>query len=42
MDAEALVAAGYDASEVERVTKRVAAYAFKRALEPAFPEIPYV
>ena len=41
MDAAALVAAGYDAAEVERVTKRVASYAFKRALEPAFPEILY-
>lgn len=41
MGAEALVAAGYDAAEVERVTKRVAAYAFKRALEPSFPVIPY-
>ena len=41
MDVEALVAAGYDAEEVQRVTKRVAAYAFKRALEPIFPVIPY-
>ncbi len=42
MDAEALVTAGYDPIEVERVTKRVAAYAFKRALEPTFPEVSYV
>ncbi len=42
MDAQALVAAGYDAEEVDRVTKRVASYAFKRALEPEFPAIPYV
>ena len=36
-----LIAAGYDAAEVERVTKRVDSYAFKRALEPPFPAIPY-
>ena len=42
MDASALVAAGYDAAEVERVTRRVSSYAFKRALEPAYPVIPYV
>ncbi len=41
MTPEELVAAGYDADEVERVTKRVEAYAFKRAMEPEFPEIPY-
>ena len=38
---EQLIAAGYDAAEVERITKRVEAYAFKRALEPQFPVIPY-
>lgn len=42
MDASALVAAGYDAAEVERVTRRVSSYAFKRALEPDFPSIPYI
>lgn len=41
MDAAALIAAGYDSDEVERVTKRVASYAFKRALEPPFPRIEY-
>lgn len=41
LDASALVAAGYDAAEVERVTNRVAFYEFKRALEPTFPAIPY-
>ncbi len=41
MDAQALVAAGYDANEVERVTTRVERYAFKRELEPAFPVVPY-
>lgn len=38
---EQLIVAGYDAAEVERITKRVEAYAFKRALEPQFPVIPY-
>lgn len=38
---EELVAAGYDAAEVERVTGRVDAYAFKRALEPPFAPIAY-
>ena len=38
---EQLIADGYDAAEVERVTKRVESYAFKRALEPQFPVIPY-
>ena len=38
---EQLIAAGYDAAEVERITKRVEAYAFKRALEPQFLVIPY-
>lgn len=41
LDRSALVAAGHDAAEVERVTARVDAYAFKRALEPPFPPIPY-
>lgn len=41
MDVSALVAAGYDPEEVRRVTGRVASYAFKRALEPEFPSIPY-
>lgn len=41
MDADALVAAGHDAAEVQRVTKRVDGYAFKRALEPEFPPISY-
>ena len=38
---EQLIADGYDAAEVERVTKRVESYAFKRVLEPQFPVIPY-
>jgi NAD+ synthetase len=38
---ERLVAEGFDASEVERVTKRVDAYEFKRALEPPFPFVVY-
>lgn len=41
LDAEALIAVGYDADEVRRVTDRVASYAFKRALEPDFPFIAY-
>lgn len=41
MGREELVAAGYDAAEVERVTSRVDAYAFKRALEPPFVPIRY-
>ena len=41
MSPDELVAAGYDADEVARVTKRVDSYAFKRALEPEFPPIPY-
>ncbi|MDO4442860.1 MAG: NAD(+) synthase [Slackia sp.] len=41
MTREELVAAGYDAAEVKRVTDRVDAYAFKRALEPPFPAIAY-
>lgn len=41
MGREELVAAGYDADEVERMAGRVAAYAFKRALEPPFPVIEY-
>ncbi len=41
MSSDELVAAGYDADEVARVTKRVDSYAFKRALEPEFPPIPY-
>ena len=41
MDADALVSAGYEPSEVERVTKRVVEYQFKRDLEPVFPEISY-
>ncbi|MBS6940793.1 MAG: NAD(+) synthase [Slackia piriformis] len=41
MGREALAAAGYDPAEVERVTSRVDAYAFKRALEPPFPAIAY-
>ena len=41
MGREELVAAGYDADEVQRVAGRVDAYAFKRALEPPFPAIAY-
>ena len=41
MSPEQLVAAGYDAAEVQRVTKRVDSYEFKRALEPQFPAIDY-
>lgn len=36
-----LIAAGYDAAEVDRVKNRVDSYAFKRALEPPFPAIEY-
>ena len=38
---EQLIAAGYDAAEVERITKRVEAYAFKRALEPPYPDVKF-
>ena len=41
MDRSALIAAGYDAAEVDRVKNRVDSYAFKRALEPPFPAIEY-
>ena len=41
MDADALIAAGYDADDVRSVTRRVASFAFKRAMEPPFPEIAY-
>ncbi|MDO5043263.1 MAG: NAD(+) synthase [Slackia sp.] len=41
MGREELVAAGYNVDEVRRVTGRVDAYAFKRALEPPFPVIEY-
>lgn len=36
-----LVAAGHDAAQVERVLARAAAYAYKRALEPPFPDAPF-
>lgn len=42
MDASALIAAGYDAEEVRRITDRVSSYEFKRALEPDFPSISYI
>ena len=38
LDAEALVGEGFDAALVERVLSRVAATAFKRALEPPAPD----
>lgn len=38
---EQLVAEGFDAAEVKRVTERVDSYAFKRALEPPFPHVAY-
>ena len=41
MDTAALVAAGHDAAQVERVLARAAAYAYKRALEPPFPDAPF-
>ena len=41
MDRSALIAAGYDAAEVDRVKNRVDSYAVKRALEPPFPAIEY-
>lgn len=41
MGRDALVAAGYDAAEVDRIVTRVDSYAFKRALEPPFPAIDY-
>lgn len=40
LDAEALVAAGFDARNVERVLSTVRATAFKRALEPPAPAAP--
>lgn len=41
LDEAELIAAGHEAHEVQRITRRVASYAFKRALEPDFPVIPY-
>ena len=38
LDAQALVADGFDAATVERVLATVRATAFKRALEPPFPD----
>ena len=38
LDAEALVGEGFDAALVDRVLSRVAATAFKRALEPPAPD----
>lgn len=37
MSASEVAACGFDASEVKRIEETVRAYAFKRALEPAFP-----
>lgn len=37
LDCEELVAAGFPQTEVDRITKTVAATAFKRAMEPPFP-----
>ena len=39
MDASAIVASGYPKSQVDMVIKRYNSYAFKRALEPSYPEI---
>ena len=39
LDAEALVAEGFDASTVERITRTVASYAYKRATEPPYPDV---
>lgn len=36
--AEQIAAAGFDRAQVDSVLRRVAAYAFKRALEPPFPD----
>ena len=41
LDAAALVAAGHDPAQVERVLARAAACAYKRALEPPFPAAPF-
>ena len=42
LNEQELVTAGYDAIEVERITKRVNSFAFKRAMEPEFPVISYI
>ena len=39
--ADALVAEGFDAAQVERVLSTVRATAFKRALEPPYPQAPF-
>ena len=39
--AEALVAAGFDAEQVERIIAKADGMAFKRAMEPAFPDVKF-
>ncbi len=41
MDEGQLIAAGHDPEDVRRIVARNAAFAFKRALEPEYPPIPY-
>lgn len=41
VDAEGLIAEGFDAPDVERVLRTVRATAFKRALEPPCPDAPF-
>ena len=41
LGADALVAEGFDAAQVERVLSTVRATAFKRALEPPYPQAPF-
>lgn len=41
MDEDELIAAGYSAEDVHRIVAQTARFAFKRALEPVFPVIPY-
>ena len=41
LDADALMAEGFDAAQVERVLSTVRATAFKRALEPPYPQVAF-
>ena len=40
-DAEQIVAAGFDAQQVDYVISRTASYAFKRAMEPPYPDVEF-
>lgn len=40
-DVEALAAQGFDRALAERIVSRFAAYAYKRALEPPYPQAPF-